>query len=179
MKTKKSSWRATDTPGLHVPYLYRIPQLWMLYWHLSKILFCFTASPTSARDNGLELVTKIFNTSCGFIGVEQLMTTVYHLHMNVPTEQYNNIIFAQLLQNGNENQLDWDLFVQSLAYTYWRQINRLTRMTPFRLLVTCEPPGPTLQDLATALLHHGSHPIPAELLYIYTKRTVGHSYKNW
>lgn len=64
-------------------------------------------------------------------------------------------------------QPGWELFVHRLAYTYNGHVKGHTVMTSFRLSLACEPPGPTLQGLSTALPHNTSQPIPAKIFRLY------------
>lgn len=43
-----------------------------------------------------------------------------------------------------EHQREWDKYVQKLTYAYNAQVDRVTNMAPFGLVLPRDPPGPVM-----------------------------------
>jgi len=125
-------------------------------------------------DNGPQFVSKFMGAVCGILGVKQLTTTAYHPQTNGQTERYNKTIVARLRHYVAENQADWDEYVQPLTYAYNAQVHRSTRVPPFALVLSRNPPGPAQVIPPTAQPSDASPPLRASRLRMRLIRELAH-----
>ena len=98
------------------------------------------------------------------MGIKHLTTTAYHPATNGQTERYNKTIVSRLRHYVNENQADWDDYLQPLTYAYNLQVHRSTRVSPFALTLSRVPPGPASVGMATSLPQDATTSLPAARL---------------
>lgn len=113
----------TKTKAIHVADVFI--DNWIILYGISNYLL---------SDYGPQFVSKFFGAICGFLGVKQLTTTAYHPQTNGQTELYKKVIVSRLRHYIDENQSDWDKYVQPLTYAYNTQTHRSTKVTPLSLL---------------------------------------------
>lgn len=171
---KTSNWSAffivvTGVRNLHMPYIYRQPQLDILHWRLSTTTFCLTASlaffwrTTSHKSKRI----RFFNDLCSFSifpTAEKNGVTPANKRPNGATQQSNSRTLASVRE--------WTLiklgFIYPAAYIFLYPTNSpIHRNLLFSLLLTREPPSPTLQVFPAPLPHHASQSVPARLLRLH------------
>lgn len=77
--------------------------------------------------------------------------TANHTQASAQVERFNETIVTRLRYYVATHQRDCDLFVQPLTYVYDTQVYRSTNTTPFSLVLTRHPPGPTTFDNPSVL----------------------------
>lgn len=65
-------------------------------------------------------------------------------------ERFDMTSVVRLRHYIDEHQTDWDLFVESITYTYNTQVHHTTRAYPFSLILSREPPVALTSALTTA-----------------------------
>lgn len=68
----------------------------------------------------------------------------YHLQKNEQAGRFKKTIMARLRHYVEEHRRDWDNYVQLLTYAYNTQVHHSTNLPPFRLVLSPQPPRPTI-----------------------------------
>lgn len=102
-------------------------------------------------DNGLQLVGKLFTEICGYPGVKDYKKTAYNPQTNYQTEWYNETIAVRMRKYLAENQAGWEAYVKLLTYAYNTQVNSLTNVTKFRIVLSRQQTGPATMEYPTTL----------------------------
>ena len=76
---------------------------------------------------------------CEYLVVKKINTTAYHPACNGLTERMNATLCQILSNYTEENQTDWDEFIQIALFAYRSSIQETTLMTPFELLYNRQP----------------------------------------
>ena len=92
-------------------------------------------------DNGPQFAAKFMDTVCALLGVGHYLTTPYHPQSDEQMERFNRTLLQRLRHYGEQRQRDWDIYVQTLTFTYKTQIHRSTETTPLDLVLTSPPSG--------------------------------------
>lgn len=75
----------------------------------------------------------------------------YHLRMNGQGERFNRTVIARLEYYAAECRRDWDIFVQSLRYSYNDQVHPASIFKPFISVQSHQSPGRKTLYVLTAL----------------------------
>lgn len=62
------------------------------------------------KNNGLQFLSRLFETAGTFVGVKHLATITYHHRTNGRAERYNKTLLTCLLHYVASIKRDWDLF---------------------------------------------------------------------
>lgn len=80
--------------------------------------------------------------------VNPLITTEYHLQTNEQVKRFNATIVSRLCHHVAEQQQNLDSYAVSLTYAYNTQVNRTTKLPPFRFVVCRQPPAPATRTVS-------------------------------
>ena len=85
-------------------------------------------------DQGREFVNKLNQFLFKKLGTEQRISTAYHPQTNSLVEIYNQTLQRSLVKLVNEQQNDWDDFLDGLLFAYRTSVQTSTKVTPFELM---------------------------------------------
>ena len=85
-------------------------------------------------DQGREFVNKLNQFLFKKLGTEQRISTAYHPQTNGLVERYNQTLQHSLVKLVNEQQNDWDDFLDGLLFAYRTSVQKSTKVTPFELM---------------------------------------------
>lgn len=130
---------------------------------------------TILSGNGPQFVADFWKTVCYILFIRRKKTTPYHRQTNGQAESYNRTITKSLRHYVSEHQINWDLFVQLLAYDYNPQVIESTGTTAFNRTDTRALPCLILDKSTTiaprSIRHNPVHPYDACQCF---ETSVGH-----
>lgn len=101
-------------------------------------------------DNGPQFLSQFITLFCGYLSVKHLTTTAHHPHTNGQAKHFNRITVARLRHNLFKHQQIWNLYVQLLSYAYITKARRLTKTSPYSLVLRRHPPRPSLMHASSS-----------------------------
>ena len=106
-------------------------------------LFCRHGAPKRIQsDQGREFVNSLTNLLLKLTGVHHVISTAYHPQTNGLDERFNQTLQRALLKMIDENQSEWDKFLDSVLFAYRTSKQASTTFSPFFLLYGREPTLP-------------------------------------
>ena len=85
-------------------------------------------------DRGTNFKSKLVQRLCDRLGVEKLFSTPYHSATNGSVEVLNRYVLSYLNAYCKEDPTNWDLYLQSCAFSYRTSIVRSIGTTQFSLV---------------------------------------------
>jgi len=71
---------------------------------------------------------------CKLTGMKSRLTTAYHPQTNGLDERFNQTMQRQLLKYIGDQQDDWDLYLDTVLFSYWVSKQASTKCSPFYLM---------------------------------------------
>ena len=101
----------------------------------------FTYGPPAfvLSDNGSQFKAKFFQNVCRILSVQNLFTTTYHPQTNGQAERFNRTILDGIRTFVGDHPRDWDIYTDVLTYSYNSMVHRMTKFTPFELVLSRPP----------------------------------------
>lgn len=93
-------------------------------------------------DQGREFVAKVNDEICKELGIKRSVTNAYHPQTNGLDERTNQTLKTRLSKLVNEQQNDWNAFLEDVAYSIRTQKQSTTKYTPFFLMFGRNPRSP-------------------------------------
>ncbi len=121
-------------------------------------VFLYGPPVSLLSDSGKQFTAKFFQHVCLILGVENLLTTSYHPQCNGQVERFNRTILDALRHYVADHPHDWDLFSDPVAFAYNTQVHRVTKFSPFELVLSRPPNSLAIQAQPTIKLLHGKRP---------------------
>ena len=90
-------------------------------------------------DQGREFVNSVNQHLFQLTGVQYIISTAYHPQTNGLDERFNQTLQRGLLKMINDNQNEWDKFLDSVLFAYRTSKQASTKFSPFFLLYGREP----------------------------------------
>ena len=90
-------------------------------------------------DQGREFVNSVNQHLFQLTGVQHIISTAYHPQTNGLDERFNQTLQRGLLKMVNDNQNEWDKFLDSVLFAYRTSKQASTKFSPFFLLYGREP----------------------------------------
>ena len=100
-------------------------------------------------DQGKNFQSELMTELWELLDTNKLRTSPYHPETDGVTERFNRTLKQMLACYVNENQTDWDLYLDNLQYAYNSAIHSTTKFSPFELFFG------RLPKLPIDLCHHG------------------------
>ncbi|CAF1124569.1 unnamed protein product [Brachionus calyciflorus] len=112
-----------------------------------QLVTCDILGPLNTTERGAKYILVFM---CHFtkwevlelLDVHKLRTTPYHPQCDGRTERFNRTLISMLRTFVNENQDDWDLLLDKLAFAYRTAVHRATGFTPFEMVNGRQPKLP-------------------------------------
>lgn len=103
-------------------------------------LICRHGVPKQIQsDQGREFVNSINNQLFQLTGVQHIISTAYHPQTNGLDERFNQTVQRAILKMVEENQNEWDKFLDSVLFAYRTSKQCSTKFSPFFLMYGREP----------------------------------------
>ena len=103
-------------------------------------LFCRHGIPKRIQsDQGREFVNSLNDHLFKSTGVHHIISSAYHPQTNGLDERFNQTLQRALLKMIDENQSDWDKYLDSVLFAYRTSKQASTKFSPFFLLYGREP----------------------------------------
>ena len=80
------------------------------------------------------IIIQVNDELCRLMGVQCNITSAYHPQSNGLDERFNQTLQRQLLKFVNEEQTDWDLYLDAILFSYRTSRQDSTKMSPFYLV---------------------------------------------
>ena len=104
-----------------------------------KIICRYASIEVIITDQGREFCNKINEEICSKIGIDHRRTSAYHPQSNGLTERYNQTLINTLVKYTNDEQDDWDIYVEPALLAYRTAEHKSTKQTPFFLAFGRKP----------------------------------------
>ena len=103
-------------------------------------IFCRHGVPKRIQsDQGREFVNSLNQHMFHLTGVQHIISTAYHPQTNGLDERFNQTLQRSLLKMIDENQNEWNKYLDSVLFAYRTSKQASTRFSPFFLLYGREP----------------------------------------
>ena len=98
-------------------------------------LICRHGCPTiRISDQGREFVNAMDTELCKLTGVDHRIGSAYHPQTNGQDERFNQTLQRSLRKMVNEDQNDWDKYIDSVLFAYRTSKQDSSKYTPFYLM---------------------------------------------
>lgn len=85
-------------------------------------------------DQGREFINRVNSKLQELLGTQHRMTSPYHPQSNGLVEKFNHTIQSCLLKVVNENQSNWDTFLDPILFSIRTSKHKSTGYTPFEMM---------------------------------------------
>ena len=93
-------------------------------------------------DQGREFINSLNDKLFKLTGVQHIISAAYHPQTNGLDERFNQTLQRALLKMVNENENQWDKFLDSVLFAYRTSRQASTKYSPFFLMFGREPKLP-------------------------------------
>ena len=94
----------------------------------------FGIPDTILTDRGTEFLSKLMKRFTTLYGIKHNLCTAYHPESNGALERSHGVLHLYLRHYINNNQTNWDKFINMSMFAYNTSVNRNTGFTPYELL---------------------------------------------
>ena len=117
-------------------------------------LFCRHGVPKHIQsDQEREFVNSLNDHLIKLTGVQHVISTAYHPQSNGLDERFNETLQRALIKMIEENQSEWDKFLDSVLFAYRTSKQASTQFSPFFLLYGRELRLPKELSISKKVLH--------------------------
>lgn len=106
---------------------------------LVKVICRYSSIEVLITDQGREFCNKINEEICVRVGIDHRKTSAYHPQSNGLTERYNQTLTNSIVKYTNDEQDDWDDFIEPALLAYRTAEQSSTKQTPFFLAFGRKP----------------------------------------
>lgn len=100
------------------------------------IRFCFYrfgCAETVISDQGREFVNNLSQQLFKLTGTKHNVTSAYHPQSNGLCERVNQTLERALLKVVNQEQSDWDTYLDAVLFAYRTSKQKSTKFSPFQM----------------------------------------------
>ena len=97
------------------------------------------------------VLLQVNDELCRLMGVQCNITSAYHPQSNGLDERFNQTLQRQLLKYVNEDQNDWDLYLDAILFSYRVSRQSSTKASPFVLVYGRQPQLPVEFSLTSTV----------------------------
>ena len=94
-------------------------------------------------DRGTQFTSRLLRRLAKRLGIKKVFTTAYHSQTNGQVERFNRYITTSLTAYVDDDQSNWDDYLESLAFAYRTSVVDAIGDTPFHLVHGRDPRLPT------------------------------------
>ena len=103
-------------------------------------IFCRHGIPNRIQsDQGREFVNSLTQHLFHLTGVQHIISTAYHPQTNGLDERFNQTLQRSLLKMVDDNENEWDNYLDSVLFAYRTSKQASTTFSPFFLLYGRKP----------------------------------------
>lgn len=116
---------------------------------LNEFILIHGAPERLITDNGVHFNNRLINCITEMMNVKHAFSAIYHPATNGQPERFNATFCAQLAKYYDQNNDDWDSYLQPVIYAYNSGIHATTGYTPYELAFGRKqksPFDPTVKD---------------------------------
>lgn len=106
---------------------------------LVKVVCRYASTEVIITDQGREFCNRVNDVICQRMGIDHRKTSAYHPQSNGLTERFNQTLINTLVKYTNEEQDNWDEYVQPALLAYRTAEHKGTKQTPFFLAFGRKP----------------------------------------
>ena len=135
---------------------------------ITKVVCRNSDAKVIITDQGREFCNVVNDDICRRLGIDHRRTTAYHPQSNGQTERYNQTLCNSLVKFLNDEQDNWDDFINPVLLAYRTSVHKSTKKTSYFLAFGKEPTllieeqlpvngsseGASDEDLDAALTRH-------------------------
>ena len=85
-------------------------------------------------DNGSNFMSKVMKKYCSMIGIKQIRTSPYHPQRDCMVEYFNATLKRLLRKLTQNSEVEWDLCLAYVLWSYRGTIHKTTGFSPYQLL---------------------------------------------
>ena len=85
-------------------------------------------------DNGSNFMSKVMKKYCSMTGIKQIRTSPYHPQTDGMVERYNATLKMLLRKLTQNSEVEWDLYLPYVLWSYRGTIHKTTGFSPYQLL---------------------------------------------
>ena len=85
-------------------------------------------------DQGREFVNQVNQHLFSLTKTKHRISSAYHPQTNGLVERYNQTLQRSLIKMVNQQQTDWDDFLDGVLFAYRTSVQKSTKTTPFELM---------------------------------------------
>ena len=101
---------------------------------LVKLVCRYTRAKVIITDQGREFCNALNDDICKSRGIDHRKTTAYH-----PTDRYNQTLCNAIVKYTNNQQNDWDEYIDPILLAYRTSVHKTTQKTLYFLAFGIEP----------------------------------------
>ena len=98
------------------------------------MFFRYGCTKIIISDQGREFVNKLNKCLFEKFKTDHRISTAYHPQTNGLVERYNQTLQLSLVKLVNNQQNDWDEYLDGLLFAYRTSVQKSTKITPFELM---------------------------------------------
>ena len=106
---------------------------------LVKLVCRYTRAKVIITDQGREFCNALNDDICKSRGIGHRKTTAYHSQSNGQTERYNQTLCNAIVKYTNNQQNDWDEYIDPILLAYRTSVHKTTQKTLYFLAFGIEP----------------------------------------
>lgn len=106
---------------------------------LVKVICRYSSIEVLITDQGREFCNSLNDEICQRLGIDHRRTSAYHPQSNGLTERFNQTLITSLVKYTNEEQTNWDNYIQPALLAYRTAEQKSTKQTPFFLAFGRKP----------------------------------------
>ena len=106
---------------------------------ISKAVCRYSDTKVIITDQGREFCNVVNDDICRCLGIDHRRTTACHPQSNGQTERYNQTLCNSLVKYLNDEQDNWDDFIDPVLLAYQTSVHKSTKKTSYFLAFGKEP----------------------------------------
>ena len=97
---------------------------------ITKVVYRYRDAKVLITDQGREFCNAVNDAICLRLGIDHRHTTAHHPQSNGETERYNQILCKSMVKHLNDEQDNWDDFIDPVLLAYWKRFTSPQRRHP-------------------------------------------------
>ena len=107
-------------------------------------VFCIHGVPNKLlSDQGKNYQSELLKCVYDLLDIRQLRTSPFHPQCDGLSERFNRTLLSMLSSVIADNQKNWDVLLQKLAFAYRTSVHKTTGFTPFEMVYGRRPKIPS------------------------------------
>jgi hypothetical protein len=102
--------------------------------HLWHFMCLFGPPQELLSDQGREFVNSVVAALSTLLGIQRRLTSPYHPRTDGLVERLNKSLVDSLVKMASDHPTNWDLFLDSVLFSYRTRVHSATGLSPYELL---------------------------------------------